>query len=218
MTVQLALTQFNVQQIIYSGIAGGVDPEINIGDVVIADRWGNYLESVFAREIGDDWQVPPFFEYPYANYGMMFPRSVDVQRAGSDELEVKFWFDMDKRLLQTARTIAAEVELNPCTQDNTCLEQTPRIIVGGSGVSGGSFIDNAEFRTYIFETFGASVLDMESAAVAHVAYANEIPYIAVRSVSDLAGGGEGENQIGIFLGLAADNAAAVVKALLKSLP
>lgn len=218
MTVQLALTQFNVQQIIYSGIAGGVDPDINIGDVVIADRWGNYLESVFAREIGDDWQVPPFFEYPYANYGMMFPRSVDVQRAGSDELEVKFWFDMDKRLLQTARTIAAEVELNPCTQDNTCLEQTPRIIVGGSGVSGGSFIDNAEFRTYIFATFGASVLDMESAAVAHVAYANEIPYIAVRSVSDLAGGGEGENQIGIFLGLAADNAAAVVKALLKSLP
>ena len=59
---------------------------------------------------------------------------------------------------------------------------------------------------------------MESAAVAHVAYANRVPFIAVRSLSDLAGGVEGENQMEIFLGLAAGNAAAVVKALLRALP
>ena len=52
-------------------------------------------------------------------------------------------------------------------------------------------------------------------AVAHMAYANSVPFIAVRSLSDLAGGGEGENQIEVFLGLAASNSAAVVKALLR---
>ena len=66
--------------------------------------------------------------------------------------------------------------------------------------------------------FGARVLDMESATVAHVAYANDVPFIAARSLSDLAGGGEGENQMAVFRDLAAGNAAAVVKAFLRSLP
>ena len=71
---------------------------------------------------------------------------------------------------------------------------------------------------YTFETFGARVLDMESAAVAHVAYANGVPFIAVRSLSDLAGGGEGENQIEVFMGLAAKNSAVVVQSLLQAIP
>jgi adenosylhomocysteine nucleosidase len=91
-------------------------------------------------------------------------------------------------------------------------------VCSGPGVSGGAFIDNAAFREYTFKTFGARVLDMESAAVAHVAYANNVPFIAVRSLSDLAGGGQGENEIEVFLGLAAGNSAAVVKALLRAIP
>ena len=66
-------------------------------------------------------------------------------------------------------------------------------------------------------TFDARVLDMESAAVAHVAYANGVPFIAVRSLADLAGGGEGANQMEVFLDLAGANAAAVVTALLAAM-
>jgi adenosylhomocysteine nucleosidase len=58
---------------------------------------------------------------------------------------------------------------------------------------------------------------MESAAVAHVAYANRVPFIAFRSLSDLAGGGKGENELGIFFQLAADNAAAIVRAFVRAL-
>ena len=218
MTTQLALDHFNVERIVFSGIAGGVDPSLNIGDIVIADRWGQYLELVLAREVEGEWSTPPFFDYPYANFGMMFPRSVTVQRAGADAPETRFWFPVDDSLLAAARVAAADVELEHCTADDTCLRHAPRIVVGGAGVSGGAFVDNAAFREHTFDTFGARVLDMESAAVAHVAYANGVPFIAVRSLSDLAGGGEGENQMEVFLGLAAGNAAAVVKALLRSLP
>jgi adenosylhomocysteine nucleosidase len=52
--------------------------------------------------------------------------------------------------------------------------------------------------------------------VAHVAYANNVPFIAFRGVSDLAGGEEGENAIGNFLGLAADNAAMAAMAFLEA--
>ena len=218
MTTQLALDHFSIERIVFSGIAGGVDPSLNIGDIVIADRWGQYLELVLAREVEDGWSTPPFFDYPYGNFGMMFPRSVTVQRAGADAPETRFWFPVDESLLAAARVAAADVELDHCMAEDTCLRHTPRIVVGGAGVSGGAFVDNAAFRAHTFVTFGARVLDMESAAVAHVAYANDVPFIAVRSLSDLAGGGEGENQMEVFLGLAAGNAAAVVKALLRSLP
>ena len=218
MTTQLALDHFSIERIVFSGIAGGVDPSLNIGDIVIADRWGQYLEMVLAREAEDRWSTPPFFDYPYENFGMMFPRSVTVQRAGAIAPETRFWFPVDESLLAAARVAAADVELDHCTADDTCLRHTPRIVVGGAGVSGGAFVDNTAFRAHTFDTFGTRVLDMESAAVAHVAYVNDVPFIAVRSLSDLAGGGEGENQMEVFLGLAAGNAAAVVRALLRSLP
>ncbi len=218
MTVQLALDHFSVGRIVFSGIAGGVDPGLNIGDVVIAERWGQYLEMLFAREVNDGWTTIPFFEYPYANFGMMFPRSVTVLRSGAGEPETRFWFPADEAMLAGARRAAADVTLSHCTAEDRCLDEIPRIAVGGSGVSGSAFIDNAAFRTWAFKTFGARVLDMESAAVAHVAYANDVPFIAVRSLADLAGGGEGANQMEIFLNLAAFNATEVVKALLRGMP
>ena len=218
MTVQLALDHFMIDRIIFSGIAGGVDPSLHIGDVVIADRWGQYLEMLYARKDGDGWAKPPFFEYPFANFGMMFPRSVTVQRAGVDSPEARFWFPVDEALMEHARFAVADAVLERCLSEGPCLQQTPKIVVGGPGVSGSAFVDNAAFREYTFETFGARVLDMESAAVAQVAFANGVPFIAVRSLSDLAGGGEGENQIEVFLGLAASNSATVVEALLRAIP
>jgi adenosylhomocysteine nucleosidase len=59
---------------------------------------------------------------------------------------------------------------------------------------------------------------MESAAVAHVTYSNGVPFLAVRSLSDLAGGGEGANEMTTFMALASTNSAAVVKALLAEMP
>ena len=58
---------------------------------------------------------------------------------------------------------------------------------------------------------------MESAAVAHVAYANEVPFIAFRSLSDLAGGSDEENELPVFFSLAAANSASVVRAFLAAM-
>ena len=120
---------------------------------------------------------------------MMFPRSVTVRHAGAAAPETRFWFPVDHALLAAARRAAPGVVLDRCTAQDTCLQQDPRVVVGGPGVSGGAFVDNAAFREYAFATFGARVLDMESAAVAHVAFANRVPFLAIRSLSDLAGGG-----------------------------
>jgi adenosylhomocysteine nucleosidase len=58
---------------------------------------------------------------------------------------------------------------------------------------------------------------MESAAVAHVATTNGVPFLAFRSLSDLAGGGAGENEMQTFENLASENSVAVLRAFLKAM-
>ncbi len=217
MTTQLALSNFNVSEIVFSGIAGGVDPELAVGDVVVAAQWGQYLDTIFARETADGFATPPWMSSDFPSYGMIFTRNVDVTSARQAVPETRFWFPADAELLALARDVAEGVSLLECNTENACLSRAPRIIVGGNGVSGPSFVDNADYREYVFATFEARVLDMESAAVAHVAYANEVPFIAFRSLSDLAGGGEGANELPTFFSLAATNSAAVVRAFLREM-
>jgi len=217
MTAQLVLDRFTIKAIAFSGIAGGVDPELEIGDVVVPEAWGEYLEAVFARETAGTYSVPGDAEKQFANFGMMFPQPVQIAK-GAGQPEKRFWFPVDPQLLALARRTAGSVALQDCTAEHKCLLHKPKIVVGGHGVSGQAFVDNAAFRVWAHKTFDAKVLDMESAAVAQVAYANQTPFIAFRSLSDLAGGGAGANEMGTFFQLAADNSAAFVRAFLGQLP
>jgi adenosylhomocysteine nucleosidase len=219
MTTQLALDRFAIDAIVFSGIAGGVNPDLSIGDVVVPDRWSEYLEAVFAREGKDGvYKLPPrFAERQFAkNFGMMFPQPVQIAKGGGDP-EKRAWFEVDAGLLAVAKATAGAIMLKDCTAESRCLTRKPKVVVGGQGVSGQAFVDNKEFREYVRRAFNADVLDMESAAVAHVAYVNNVPFIAFRSLSDLAGGEEQENVIDTFRQLASDNSASVVKEFLKAL-
>ena len=216
MTTQLALDRFDISALVFSGIAGGVDPALEVGDVVVAENWGEYLDSIFARETLDGYAIPPFLSSDFPNFDMMFPRNQEVTSARQPEVETRFWFPVDPALLDTARKVAADLTLNGCDTAGACLRKAPKIVVGGNGVSGQAFVDNKAFREYAFKTFEANVLDMETAATAMVAHSNGVPYIAFRSLSDLAGGGEGENEMGTFMGLAAANSAKVLRAFLAA--
>jgi adenosylhomocysteine nucleosidase len=218
MNTQRALDRFRIRRIVFSGIAGGVDPGLDVGDVVVPDQWGEYLESVMARE-----DSPGHYASTYrdpvvgTNFGMIFPKVVEVT-GPSGKLEQRTWFPADPALVALARRIAPSAVLKRCVSADRCLEKPPKVVVGGNGVSGQSFVDNAAFRAWAFSTFQARVLDMETAAVGQVAYANGVPFVGFRSLSDLAGGDPGRNQAGVFFKLASDNSAAVVRAFVKALP
>ena len=217
MTTQLALDRFKVSHIVFSGIAGGVNPQLHVGDVTVPAQWGQYLEVLMARETAPGkFAVPAWMTDAtgMANFGMLHPRPVSVRSAAPPGVARKFWFEADPAMLEVARRVG-NVELEHC-KAGTCLQRKPQLVVGGNGVSGQAFMDNKAFREYTFSTFKANVLDMETAAVGHVAFANGVPYIAFRSLSDLAGGGEGANEMGTFMGIAADNSARVLLAFLAA--
>lgn len=54
---------------------------------------------------------------------------------------------------------------------------------------GDQFVADNKRRDYIVDTFDASACDMESGAIAQVAFMTETPFVAVRCISD--GGGDG---------------------------
>jgi adenosylhomocysteine nucleosidase len=216
LTAQAAIDHFKVTGIIFSGIAGGVNPDLQIGDVVIPAQWGEYQEQVFARGKGSDWDTGTF-PREFGNFGMMFPQKVGVTHEGGalDGAEQRFWFPVSVEMLAAARQVSGRFQLKSCLLKIKCLERQPAVVVGGNGVSGPTFVDNAAYRQWVWQTFKADALDMESAAVAHVAYVNGVPFIAFRSLSDLAGGGPGGNEIATFFLLAAGNSASVVEEFLK---
>ena len=219
MTTEALLDKFRIKAIVFSGIAGGVNPSLQVGDVTVAAQWGNYQEQHFARKTDSGWDTGRHhFEFP--NYGMMFPKNSSVVRANgpADSLERRFWFPVDSGLLAVAKTLSRDVSLKRCVNDKDCLDHQPRLVVGGNGVSGPTFVDNAEYREYVWTTFHADALDMETAAVAFVAYVHRTPFIAFRSLSDLAGGGSGKNEIQTFGKLAAENSASVVLSFLSRIP
>jgi adenosylhomocysteine nucleosidase len=215
MNTQLALDHFHIVRIVFSGVAGGVDPDLHVGDVVVPEAWGPYMESRFMRE-GPGGGFPPPADNDPAPYGMMFPHSEPM--TGVHGPETRFWFPADPAMLAAARTVAEIVTpiLERCTAAGLCI-QPPRILVGGRGLSGPVFMDNAAYRTYLFSTFHAQAVDMETAAVAQVAYARGVPFIAFRSLSDLAGGDPGPNGFSTFVLVAADNAAVTLQAFLRAL-
>lgn len=215
MMTQLALDRFTVKDIVFSGIAGGVDRGLGIGDVLVADRWAQYLEAVFARQTGDGYKLPDWAKKDLPNYNFIHPQPAEIRNADNPKGVLMYWFPADPALLARARASAAKIVLADCVKPGECLQHKPKFVVGGNGVSGQAFVDNAAFRTYAEQAFGARVLDMETAAVAAVAFTNEVPFIAFRSVSDLAGGGAGENEMKTFEGLAARNSAIALEAFLS---
>ncbi|ESQ74346.1 5'-methylthioadenosine/S-adenosylhomocysteine nucleosidase [Asticcacaulis sp. AC402] len=213
MNTQRLLGHYKVSRIVMSGIAGGVDPALNIGDIVVADAWSQPMETLAARQTPEGYR-PPAWLWGMAkkpNFGIFMPRQIRIDSTDYDK------FPADPDLIAIAHTLEP-MALRQCVSDTLCLEHAPKVVVGGEGVSAAAFIDNADYRTYLHTAFSARVTDMESAAVAQVAFANKVPFIAFRALSDLAGGDADVNQMTAFMTLASENSAAVVVAFVKALP
>jgi adenosylhomocysteine nucleosidase len=226
MSTQLVLDRFNVTRIVFSGIAGGVDPALSIGDVVVPENWGQYLEGSFARKTKTGW-VPPDkgdADSP-ANWNFIFPRGTLITTPSAPMKRV-YRIPVDADLLALAKKVVPTITLERCVPPSDkmragsalCLPRMPKVQVGGTGVTAGIYADNAAFRIYLQKAWKARVLDMESAAVMQVAMSNAVPAIVFRSLSDLAGGDPHKNMEYVFEHLASANSAHVVRAFVAALP
>jgi adenosylhomocysteine nucleosidase len=217
MALQLALERLPITHVLFAGVAGGTDPALHVGDVVVPERWAYHCEAAYFNPTpdGKGWVKADYFEQRYPNFGMIFPDDMQAIRADKEKFERVAAFPVDPGLLAVARR--AVEKMGPITSARTGREIT--VSLGGTGVSGTVFLDNRDYREFVHKTWGARCLDMETTAYAHVCHTNEIPFLAVRALSDLAGGQtEGEvNAIDANEHTSSVHAVKVLRAILSEL-
>ena len=147
----------------------------------------------------------------------------ELDKAGA-EVEAKFSMDIESGKNKILRVMKNRTDINLMTLDDG--ELADKICAAADGVggircvkgkiaSGDCFVNSAEKKKYISETFGAIACEMEGAAIGHVCYVNKVPFCVIRAISDAADGSS-HMDYSKFTALAAKNSAAVMTELLRS--
>lgn len=184
MTTTLMIEHFRPNELIFTGIAGGINPELSFGDIVIAERTAQHDLGILTSA-------------GLENKGAINP---------IDGRENPVFFGADERLLKLAQQAAEQVELE--TIKTNAGERTPRI-VKGVVVTGDIFVASAAKCAELRSSLGADAVEMEGAAVAQICYQQGIPCIVIRSLSDKAGEKAFED-LHRYLETAAKNSASLV--------
>ena len=191
----LLLDHFGCRSVLLTGVAGGIDPALGIGDVVIADRLIQHdYGAIIAGEINP------------------FPAGRSADRGIARATRLRSRPDIRQRL----RDRLAGFTLPPPPAAVT--GGTPRqpTIRSGTIISGDQFINCETTRQRLFDRFQAQAVEMEGAAVAQVAVQFNAPCIVVRCLSDLAGG-ESHLDFPAFLAATAESAAQVLRRIVPAL-
>jgi len=136
---QILISNFNVDMIINSGTAGGMNKNLNLFDTVVG------IESIH-----HDIENEMFIKFQSWTPSTSFPSNeklIDLTREALKRTSYKAHF--------------------------------------GRIVSGEQFITD-EGRDEINESYEPLSVDMESASISQVCYVNEIPFIAIRTLTDTA--------------------------------
>lgn len=145
MSTTILLQTFKPDYLINTGSAGGLNPELEVGDVVISNevRHHDVDATIFGYEYGQVPQMPASFK-------------------------------ASEKLMEIAEQSAKEIGNHA--------------VVTGLITTGDSFINQPEKAAFIKSKFeNLQAVEMEAAAIAQVAYQYNIPFVIIRSLSDIAG-------------------------------
>ena len=163
----LLLDRFECRALMLCGVAGGLDPALGVGDVVIGTSniqhdYGLEKEGGFVHiqpgsrpSLGDDWAPG----YP-----------------------------VSEPLVARLRAALNGLALEPLPPAIGAGPRRPTVHFGAI-LTGDSFVNSERTRRRLHDRFGALAVEMEGGAVAQIAgrWGDDIPAVNVRCLSDLAG-------------------------------
>jgi len=191
MVTTLLIEHFKPAQVVFTGIAGAVDPNLEPGDIVIARQTA------------------------YHDMGSWWPEGIEpggVKNRLTGETNPVF-FPADLNLLAAAERAGRQTQFDPIAHRNG--SRLPKVVVG-TIVTGDTFVSSKDKCVELAEKLDADAVEMEGAAVAQVCYQRGIGYVVIRSIADKAAEGAVVDKQK-FYAMAAKNSATLVAAILKGL-
>ena len=165
---QILIDKYSADCVINTGIAGGMNSNVKVCDIVVASEVMHH--DVTTRFLEN---YPPY----------------------------KGHFEADKNLIELAVSACDSLGIN-------CFV--------GKIVSGEQFISDSGVKKSIVDEFSPHAVDMESAAIGHCCFRNNVPFATIRCISDNADD-EGEMSFDEFEKIAAKRVADVVLNIINSI-
>lgn len=157
MIATLLIEHFRPSEVIFTGVAGGINPDLRPGDIVIAAKTVQHDLGMLSPDGFENW---------------------GVKNPVSGERNPTF-FPADPRLLTLAEMSAKYVSLEKFTT------KMPEIIKGVV-VTGDMFVASSAKKKELRKDLQADAVEMEGAAVAQICWQQDVPCLVIRSLSDSA--------------------------------
>lgn len=165
MVATLLASRFKAQSLVFSGVAGGLDPMLGIGDLVIGDHAVQHDCGVIEQATLKPYQAGhvPFFN-PTEDLG----------------------YAVEPALLKRVSSSLEGLAFPPLSVDAGGSGKSANI-VQGTILAGDQYIHCEATRERLHREFEAKAVAMEGGAMAQVALRFGLPWLEIRALSDLAG-------------------------------
>lgn len=159
-TVTNLIVHFRVDEILFTGVAGGISPDLNVGDIVIAQRL--FQHDMDARPLMRRFEIPLTGKTSFA----------------IDEFRIDRMKEAVHQFLVHNKEFRKELVSHGIT--------APKLMLGDIA-SGDLFVSTKEMKQGIIRNLPSVVcVEMEGAAVAQVCDDFQVPLTVVRVISDMA--------------------------------
>jgi adenosylhomocysteine nucleosidase len=192
-TVSTLIHKFNITELIFTGVAGAIDPHLRIGDIVIGSRL-----------VQHDMDARPFIpQYEIPLLKKTFFDCAPVQLAVAADA-VKDLFNNN--------SLHSLIGTEALQQFNMA---APSMYMGDIASGDQFFSDDIKKQQLLQNLPGVLCVEMEGAAVAQVCYENELPFTVIRTISDAAGEGSPVDFAAFIERVAGKYSVAIIRNIVK---
>lgn len=190
-TTTLMIQNFKPREIVFSGIAGGIDPALSPGDLVIGTQ------------------------ITYHDFGAVQDNGMQywATKNPATMVENPIRFDCDPVLIEKALVKSKTLHFAKVTSETgSAIPAVKKGII----VTGDVFVSSPQLTERLRKDLNAAATEMEGAAVAQTCYQQQVPFLIIRSLSDKANT-KAKKDMADFYQVAAENAAMLVMAVVEDL-
>ena len=168
---QHLITAYQANAIIFSGIAGGLNPALHIGDVVIGEHL-RYLDTDTALLAES---APGLEEFASSDFLVDLAEKTLVAHGFVNAT-------LSAEEVATGTEVRARADASPFRQGDTRVE--PQRYLRGTIATGDRFVSGTDAKAAAVAATHADCVEMEGTAIAHIAAKNGIDCLVLRAISD----------------------------------